>query len=337
MLNNTIEKINTTTKNTLGMVDYPMSISTTEEQERYAEYEPDFKPGTEVKFVDNIFFKIDVAIQSGIKSVNKYFLNTSIFIDDMQSYETITPNITDLYRQRSELTDMIKDGALFTAIANKKAPVLAGFDIKLKDGVKIIADNVDLVASLDDYIFEFDAMLDRLISSKKDKIDLRISKNTITNIEAIVDTLNKDISMAINKKVIADRKPVKKLVSNFMELKEVADGLLMHGSTLNMETLDNANSSLTTLITKLDIVQKAIEKDKLKMSKDDFENFVNYIGAMAKYVTAVSFVIYFYLQLVNMTLGVIKIATISSDDKTVLNTISAYITNTFKATGKLFD
>ena len=63
--------------------------------------------------------------------------------------------------------------------------------------------------------------------------------------------------------------------------------------------------------------------------KKDFETFIKYIGAVAKYVTAVSFIMYFYLQLINMSVGIIKIATMFKDDGNVIDAISSFIKKNF--------
>lgn len=339
MLKETLESIDSTTNGIKSMVKGEMSLSD-ELKERYEEYQNDdrFKveSGTESKIVDNIFFKIDMALQKGIKSINRYFLNTSIFLDNSQAYETITPNITDLYKQRSDIMDLVKDGALFATIANKKTPVLAGFKLKLKDGANIISNHIDFIKNLESNLSSFEDTLDTFINSKKDNVKLSINVDSFDNLESMITEVNKDLALTTNKKVIVDRLPVKKIVSNFNELVEVTDELLKYGKYLNMETLEKANEHLSIIMTKLDIIQNAIEKDKLKLSKDDFNRFVDYIGIMAKYVTASSFLIYFYLQLINMTLGVMKVATIAKEDNTTLSTISAYITGTFENASKLF-
>ena len=361
MLKNYFSDVDETTKKTLAIVNDKLVLENKEDIQRYDEYVHsekykskddekstddnrtttvvsggDMQAGFEGKVVDNIFFKIDKAIQTGIKSINKFFIKTNVLLDDMEAYETVTPNITDLYKQRSELADLIKDNGLFSKIMNKKAPVLAGYNIKLKDGVEIVNRNIHIVKTLDTYMSDFEAMLDTFIDSKKDSVLLHINKDTLNSIEKNVNDVNNSLALTTNKKVIVDRQPVKKLVSNFIELNDVATELLKYGETLNMEMLEKFNERITLIITKLDIIQNAVQKDKIKMSKEELDDFVKYIGAMAKFTTAVSFLAYFYFQLINMTLGIIKLATTSKEDNTVINTIGAYIKKNYNIVKKFF-
>ena len=285
--------------------------------------------GSEANIFDKIFYKIDKSLQNGLVAVNKYFSKNVILVDDLMTYETVTPNITDLFKQRAELTSLMKEGALFSKIADKRAPVLVGFDMKLSEGVRVIYGNQMYVRPLEEILAKFNGMLDDFINSKKDSINLSIDTSDVKALDRATGSINKDLSKVTNKKVISDRKPVKALVKNFTDLKEVADELLKLGTVYNMEKLEHLNEMNATIAMKLDIIYNSVKTDKLVIDKKTMEEFVNYITVIAKYNTAVAFLFYFYYQLINMTLGIIKLATITKEDHTVIDTIGVYLKNNY--------
>ena len=344
MFKECLTNIDKTVQETIDLVNSEkIVLSGKEDIERYLSYTDENKEiteeviaGYEGSFIDNLFYKIDKAMQTGIRNINRYFISTNVVLDDMEKYETVTPNISDLYKQRDTLLELMKDGSLFYKIANKKAPILASFKLKLKDGVNIVKNLEPIVTRQDSYLSKFENMIDRFMDSKKDNIKLDIDKNEIKAILADVRQTEDALANTTNKKLIVDRKPVKKLVANFIELNTVANDLLILGQTYNMEMLEDLNSRVAAITTKLDIIQNSIAKNKINISKKDMENFINYIGAIAKYTTAVSFVMYFYIQLINMTLGVIKVAVASQEDHSIIDTIAAYLNKNFNIINKYF-
>jgi len=336
MLKEYLHDIDQAVEEAISIVDKEVVLSGREEIIRYMEYKEPNKEiteetiaGLEGSIVGDILYKIDKAIQTGLKKINRYFIKTNIALDDLESYVTVTPNIKDLYKQKAQLVEIMANGTKFLKIANKKAPVLAGFNITLKQGVEIVKDNIDIVNKRDIYLNEFNNVLDIFMESKKDNVKLEIKNSEIKTIEEEVKKANNNLNMTTSKKLIVDRKPVKELVANFTELNKVVTELLQLGRFLNLEMLEDLNEKVSSSSTKLDIIQKGIEKDKIKISKKDFETFIRYIGAVAKYVTAVSFIMYFYLQLINMSVGIIKIATMFKDDGNVIDAISSFIKKNF--------
>jgi len=279
------------------------------------------------EYLNTLFFKLDKTIQKGIKGTINFFNTNSIYIEDLTEYKTKTPNINSLYSLRKDIYNKVKDDSKFYIINKKKAPVIMGLNITLKELYILLKNNTNQITNLEKEMEIFNDMLDVYINSKKDMLNINLDKSKIDFISTNVDDINKDLDTVTNKKVLIDRLPVSKIVSNYKELLEITDNSISLGKDFNMERLETLSEYNEGLVIKLDAIYDSMKKNKSSMNKDDLELFIKYITSIAKYTTAVSFLFYLYLQLLNMLVGVIKISMITKEDKSVLEALSVNIKN----------
>ena len=276
-------------------------------------------------YLNSMFFKLDKTIQSGIKGVINFFSTNNIYIENLADYKTKTPNINNLYSLRKTVYEKVKDESKFYLIGKKKTPVIMGLDITLQDLYLLLKNNSVQIKQLEKDMEIFDTVLDKFMNSKKDKLEFNLDKKNIDFISSNVDDINKDLDKVTNKKVLVDRVQVNKIVSSYKELLEITDNSISLGKEYNMERLESLSEYNQGLVVKLDAIYESMKKNKSSMKKDDLELFVKYITTMAKFTTAVSFLFYLYLQLLNMLVAIIKISETANENKGVLDTLSMTI------------
>lgn len=276
--------------------------------------------------LDKFFYKIDKSIQSTILSTVNYFNTTDIYIDDLSEYTTKTPNIRNLVEVNKTLRDIVANDGKFFKISSKKAPVLLGLNIDLNTLYNLLNDNLVPIKNLETYVNDFNKVLDDILNSKKDKIDLNIDKSSLKDITKDVETINKGLSRVTSKTVLVDRQPINKLVSNYRQLQQLTSNTIRLGNKFTMERLETINEYNREIVTKLDAIHKSLTNNDSNMVREDLDIFIEYINSIAKMVTSVAFLFYLYYQLVNMLVGIVKIADMSVEDKNIIETIAMNIT-----------
>ena len=285
--------------------------------------------GTEAfKFLDKAFYTVDHAIQGAVKGIVDYFHTVDVLLDDMIEYRTKTPNIGDLYKLRNDYIDLTKRVKFYT-ISKKKTPVLMGLNITFKELFSILNNNMQYVNGAMDTLKDFDKFLDKILDSKKDNLNVKVDKSNVNAIMKNTEKINQSLAKVTNNKILTDRLPISKVVKNFDELTEVINNTLKIGSVYNMERLENINSFMDDLVIKLDVIFKSLEKEKAKINKDTLKAIEEYVGTVAKFITAIAFVNYLYYQLTDMLIAVIKIMKTTKEDYTVIDSIAYTIKNSF--------
>lgn len=295
-----------------GIVDYINDSEMTEGAEAF-------------DYLNTLFFKLDKTIQKGIKGTINYFSTNNIYIENLADYKTKTPNINNLYSLRKIVYEKVKDNSKFYVISKKKTPVIMGLNIKLKYLYLLLKNNTIQISQLEKEMESFNIMLDTFVNSKKGIIDLNLNKKDIDFVHENVEVINKDLNKVTNKKVLTDRVPTSKIVSNYKELLEITDNSIGLGKEYTMERLEEIAEDNQNLVVKLDAIYNSMKKNESSMKKEDLELFVKYITSIAKFTTAISFLFYLYLQLLNMLVAVIKISEINKEDKSVIETLSVNI------------
>ena len=282
--------------------------------------------GTEAfAFINKIFYKLDKGIQSGITGVINIFNTTNIYIEDLGSYVTKTPNIRNAYKLQKTLIDVMNNGGEFYKVSNKKAPVLLGLQITLPQLLNLLENNLPSITNLETYMKEFEKVLDKILDSKKDMIDINIDKNAIKDITKDTDKINRDLETVTSKKILNDRRPVNKLVKSYKELLNTTKDSLKIGSKFTMERLENFSKMNDTLVLKLNTIYDSFKANDASMNKEDLKLFINYINSIAKMLTSVTFLFYLYYQLLNMLTVIIKMADNVSEDTSVIGVLSMNI------------
>lgn len=274
--------------------------------------------------INDAFNYIDKKVESGVKGIIDYFGTSKIFINDIYTYKTKTPNIINLSTMYNDLLKEINKGKKFHSISNKKTPVILGFNITLKDLTAILTTYKKEPILLKDTLTNFDKVLDEILNTKVSNIDFTNIKNLNKDLLKKIKDINTEINKVTVKTVVSDRQPIRKIVGNFEELKAVSQEGLQLGLNYTMEDLELIHELNEDIVAKLDIIYESFKKNKDVIKKEDLDTFVIYIGTMAKYLTAVTFLFYLYYQLTNMITGVVKIITMSESEGT-LGKVSKFI------------
>ena len=288
------------------------------------------------EFLDKAFYKIDKAFENSIKGVMGYFQTTNIFIDDLIDYRTKTPAVTTLYKLKPGYVKNMNK-VKFYNVENVKAPVILGMNIKYSELLDILNSNVSYLKGMDDTMARFDTFLTDLIESNKDSINVNKDMAEVKAIKDNSDMINKSMDSVTNNKMLNDRVKLGKLTKDFRELKETVDETLKAGVNYRMENLEKLYDVNEEINSKLDVLYNAIKGKKVEISKSDIMYISEYIGSVARMLTAVAFLFYLYYQLVDMLVAALKIVDTDNEDASVIvsvaNTISdgwTLLKNAFK-------
>jgi len=292
----------------------------------YSENTDSIYPGVEgFEMLDKAFYKLDKALQTGIQRSINYFSTVNIYIDDLADYNTKTPNIRTLYKLNSSLRTHVNNGSKFYRISSKKAPVLMGLNISLPELYTIVSKNVTYIDGLESVMDRFNDTLDNVLNSKKDTIRIQVDKHEITALDKQVDKINEDLSKVTSSKILSDRIPVNKLVSNYGELITLVSNSIILGNKYMMERLEEIYVRNNDITMKLEVLYKSLKDNKSNMDKHDIKDLVTYINVIAKFITVIAFLYYLYFQLINMEIGIIKIADTTKEDNSVIDSIGLQI------------
>jgi len=224
-------------------------------------------------FLDKFFYNIDKGVQSTILGAVNYFSTTDVYIEDLADYTTKTPNIRNLIEVNKTLKTIIDNDGKFFKISSKKAPVLLGLNINLKTLYNILNDNLVPIKNLETYVNDFNKVLDDILNSKKDKMELNIDKVTLKDITKDIGKINKDLAKVTSKTILSDRKPINEIVSNYKELKQLTNDTIVIGGKFTMERLETINEYNSEIVSKLEIIHKSVSSKDASMKKEDLEIF----------------------------------------------------------------
>jgi len=273
------------------------------------------------EIVDNVLYKIDKAFENSIKSVMGYFQTTNIFIEDLIEYKTKTPSITNLHKVRPtfiKLSSVTK----FKNVERKKAPILLGFKLTYRGLIKVLESNASYVNGLEDSMLRFDKFLDDLLDSNKGTYTVNVDKSELSGLDNNVKNINKSLDSVTSDKILKDRAELGKLTKDFRELGKDINDTLQLGNVYRMENLERIFELNEEINAKLDMLYSAVKGKKGVMSKDDIRKISNYIGSMAKMVTAVAFLFYLFYQLVDMLVAAVRILELENEDHSIVDKVA---------------
>lgn len=277
-----------------------------------------------LEFMNTFLAKVDSTLQKGVMASIGHFSNVNVYIEDIVDYDTKTPNILNLVTQAKVLEQHIKDGGKFYSIRDKKAPVIMGMEITLLEVVGILKSSIPIINGLDENILAFEDILKDIVNSKKSDIKINIDRDVTKALVADTKSINDTLATVTDNKVMTDRVPVVEIVKNFKELTSIVDECKILGEVYNLEKLELLHEGNEHLVHNLELIYKSLKKNESKMDKVQLDMLIKHIEAMAQMVTAVAFLYYLYFQLLNMTIAVIKIATIDKNAN-VVDSISSFI------------
>ncbi|RLF08148.1 MAG: hypothetical protein DRJ64_01670, partial [Thermoprotei archaeon] len=270
------------------------------------------------EFLDKVLYKIDKAFENSIKGVMGYFQNTNIFIEDLIEYKTKTPSITNLHKVRP--TFIKKTSTMkFRTVENRKVPVLLGLRLSYNELHDTLASNVSYVNGLEDAMGRFNLFLDILLDSKKDVLTVNVDKGEVNALHSNVKNINKSLDVVTSDKALKDRIELGRMAKDFREMSKTINDTLKLGSVYKMENLENIHELNEEVSAKLDILYGAVKGKNGVMSKNDIRAISEYIGSMAKMVTAVAFLFYLYYQLVDMLVAAVKVVELEDTDNNIVD------------------
>ncbi len=289
-----------------------------------------------LKVLNNTFYKIDDSFKTGIKGVRDYFSTVSISMDDLEEYMTKTPNIKELYVHSTILTGLLNDGEKLNSIAKRKAPVLTGLALSLPELLEVISSNTQYVNGAHSVLSDFDDMLNDLLNSRKELV-VNINSKHLDVLKKQITAMNSNLETVTDKKVLRDRIEVRKLVRSYDELDDTIMDTLQLGSNYTMEKLESLKIINDNIVNKITLISETLESGDKTINKKDLELLSSYTNLMAKFVTAVTFTYYIFLQEANMLISIVKIGELKADDKSSVTVISSRINNIANIMKKMLD
>lgn len=179
-------------------------------------------------------------------------------------------------------------------------------------------------------------MLNDLLNSRKELV-VNINSKHLDVLKKQITAMNSNLETVTDKKVLRDRIEVRKLVRSYDELDDTIMDTLQLGSNYTMEKLESLKIINDNIVNKITLISETLESGDKTINKKDLELLSSYTNLMAKFVTAVTFTYYIFLQEANMLISIVKIGELKADDKSSVTVISSRINNIANIMKKMLD
>ena len=273
------------------------------------------------EFIDKIFYKIDKAFSSGFKSIIDYFGTTNVMISELIEYRTKTPSVVTLYKVWKNFNNLTKK-VEFYKVSKKKMPVMMGLDMTLPEVTNILSSLSTYAKEAENKVIKFGDILQSTLDGEESKIIKNLDPTFLKYLQTTETKINKQLKIVTNTNILTDRKPLKELVGNWNELNDCISEVLKLGTIYNMEKLEAIYSANEENMTLLNALYSTMSSKKDTVDKEFIKMFINYIDAMAKYVTSLGFLYYLYYQTTDMLVAIIKTIEISKENPSAIDSLA---------------
>ena len=256
-------------------------------------------------FLGDVLVKIEEKLYQGMKAISDFFNTTDIVINGVTEYATKSPDIKRLYQANKRLKKYIDSGKIEPAkLVNLYVPVLLGVNRNMEDLVNMLDEDKYLPNKLLQILNEYKNTIDELLHTKVSQIEHNIPVKPKSFDETLIKNIKKDLDNIIDSKNLVDRMKLGRVFKKVSNLPNTIDKVVELGKFYSLETLEKIDALNDEVATSTRLLVNNLEK--IDLSRNALARLSLYIKLHAEVITAVSFVIFVYYQVVNMLASIIE-------------------------------
>ena len=252
--------------------------------------------------LSNLSYQIDLGIRQALSVAANLFNTNTINLENIAKYKTTQPSIKELNSYYKKIEKILDENEInLPKLFNTYVPTIMGLKASIPEVLNFLNKHSSDVHDLVKVLKDMDFILDGLMTAKKDDVKRILpSKSEIKEIEKRANEINKDLKALYDTSLMTDRKKIKELVKSPKQLKTSIIESLKLGDIYRLEKQDEIFKLYRKVADKLKILVEHVDESV------DNKQLSEYILAVAKYITEVSFVLYTYVAITDLLVAIMK-------------------------------